>query len=234
MPFCPQCGEKNDGGAFCGKCGANLGAPVAVASPPVAVAQPATATAYATTAPTSVGQPVAVSQDGCCAGPNGCIGTVILILCILNLGTLPISIPGLMLAGALMNCCCQEQNVRCLAKTTAWLSYIVMGLGLIYGIALIAVLGDVYCAGIFGADVDWYRDNKDLVTAGCDICQGASFLCASPDDKGRCDACDFIRGPLGGIVIGTTLALDLPVAVLSTVVACRKRGTLPGERRQAV
>ena len=47
MPFCPQCGEKSDGGAFCVKCGANLGTPVAVASPPVAVAQPATATAYA-------------------------------------------------------------------------------------------------------------------------------------------------------------------------------------------
>lgn len=106
--------------------------------------------------------PVPVTQpDGCCSGPNGCMGSVILILCILNLGTLPISIPGIMLASNLMRCCCQEHNTRCLAKITAWLAWICTFIKLLYGILLLVVLGDIYCASIFSMDLDGVQNAQN-------------------------------------------------------------------------
>jgi len=226
--FCPSCGAKNEGGgAFCGRCGANLGA--AVSPAPLPIAQPVVAVA----APTQVAQaahvPVPVTQpDGCCSGPNGCMGSVILILCILNLGTLPISIPGIMLASNLMRCCCQEHNTRCLAKITAWLAWICTFIKLLYGILLLVVLGDIYCASIFSMDLDAYRDNKATINTGC-ILAGAW----DPDAKARCDLCNFLRRTLGAMTIVSSLVLDMPVAICSTLVTCRKKGSLPGERDMA-
>jgi len=238
MPFDPNTGAFiPEGPKFDPNTGAPLQPQASFASPVMAVATP---TQVAPSPPVAQGmapQP-AREANGCCSGPTGCLGTTLVVLGVLNLGSLPVSIPAIITGAALMECCCADGNVRCLAKATYILAMVFMIIYLLYGILVYAILGDVYCAGIFEIDLDDYQDNKDAITDFCDACQDSDWACTAgwwygwsvEETRAKCDTCDFCLYVLGALFIVGALTGELPIMICACLAVNKPKGMLPGEK----
>ena len=166
---------------------------------------------------------------GCCQGKKGCIGGWLIALGVLSLGWLPLSIPTIILGCILAGCCCQDGggcNVKSLSTTVVVIGAISTVLGLLYGILMFSVLGDVYCAGIYNMDLEFYQNGgKELADGFCSQCgQGYDWLLGEVCE--RRSACDMMSG-FGGAVIAGAFLIDLPITILAAMACCDKNIAAP-------
>ena len=110
-----------------------------------------------------------VAGYGCCTGQYGCIGGWLIMLSMLQLGNLPVSVPGIMLGSSLVGCCCQTDiaGISCRAGALTILSMIMLLVQFGSGLFMLAPdFKDMYCAALFGQTTDFYKFNKDYVDLG--------------------------------------------------------------------
>lgn len=265
--FCPSCGQEAYGGAgepvttdeHADEAG-NARSLAVYAAPTIDDADNAEmAVAVVAQPAVVVGQPVAVAVVGEDQdedshlepwGARRMVGATLIVLSVSILPILPVSIPSLMLGGALLDA--EAVNVRRHAQCVALSAGLFFAISVLFAVLFFTTLAEASCAAAYtrtdwcvatrhtGCGVDQYHTvGHTSIRKMCDKCQGApqtstcgpDVRCTAPNwmdcpeydrsFENFCGLCDFFHSTLAVLLLCSAILVEMPIMVLAIVVALK-------------
>lgn len=265
--FCPSCGLEAYGGAgepvttdeHADEAG-NARSLAVYAAPTIDDADNAEmAVAVVAQPAVVVGQPVAVAVVGEDQdedshlepwGARRMVGATLIVLSVAILPILPVSIPSLMLGGALLDA--EAVNIRRHAQCVALSAGLFFAISVLFAVLFFTTLAEASCAAAYtrtdwcvatrhtGCGVDQYHTvGHTSVRKMCDQCQGApqtstcgpDVRCTAPNwmdcpeydrsFENFCGLCDFFHSTLAVLLLCSAILVEMPIMVLAIVVALK-------------